>query len=106
MLPHELFTKYNIVFIGFPDKNKKIKGVYNIGDFYIGASSHIRKRIIQHFLNIRTGYGCNRVIEGIQNKKQIIVKYEFENPNDEMEISKKYGVNISRERFYHQLFKP
>lgn len=47
-LEHERFEKFNAIFHNFPETHRKIKGVYLIGDFYIGASIHVRSRILSH----------------------------------------------------------
>ena len=43
--------KYKIDYIGFPDTHRKVAGVYMIGTFYVGASKHIRNRILSHCSN-------------------------------------------------------
>lgn len=42
--------KYSIKWHGFPENQwRKTRGVYMIGDeIYVGASTHIRRRIIEH----------------------------------------------------------
>jgi hypothetical protein len=40
--------KFKINWIGFPKTHRKVKGVYRIENFYVGASIHIRSRILSH----------------------------------------------------------
>lgn len=53
--PH---SRFPIRWNGFPmAKSKKLKGVYMIGDnVYVGASKHIRRRIIQHCCDAMSQY--------------------------------------------------
>jgi len=51
--------KYKIDYIGFPESHLKVSGVYIIDDVYVGASKHIRSRIIKHCNNAMNNIKCN-----------------------------------------------
>lgn len=106
---------FNIEWINFPDvKNRAIKGVYMIGDNnYIGASKHIRKRILSHLFNAKRDTSMNVNLKNyisIQNQNKLPIKVTFlsEDTNLEREFQNKLMPNrvVSKlERSYNQIYK-
>lgn len=58
---HEAFEYFQL--IGYPDTYGKVPGVYQIGDVYIGASKHIRRRLISHYNNLKKGWHTNKLLQ-------------------------------------------
>jgi hypothetical protein len=102
MKEYHLFPKYKITFINFPETNKSVQGVYRINGVYVGASTHIRKRIIQHINSFERGIKNIRLDSTFKSNKPINVILESYNPMDEEIISKKYGLDRLNEKFYNQ----
>lgn len=107
-----IFDEFNVELIGFPDTYKKISGVYRISNFYVGASYHIRQRLLQHFriykkrfitFELEYTHVSERIIKGIEKGGIIPIYYESDNPCDEAEISIKHNLNFKNEVFYHQV---
>lgn len=101
--------KYKIDWVGFPKTHRKVCGVYMIGDsVYVGASSHIRSRILQHIYDsCRMGHINSNVQEYIliqvKNGLPVLVTLLNTNPFMELEVKKNIGLPINpRERHYHQ----
>ena len=99
---------FKINWIDFPNKSRRVEGVYLIGNCYVGASTHIRKRILNHLCHIySTSYKCftnkkgvninldNYLIDCIKNNILIDVKYLSNNINDEKKFYIEYGIKIS-----------
>lgn len=106
MLDH---YKYKLEWVGFPNTIRKVSGVYLIGNIYVGASKHIRKRILSHCsMASRDQHNNNGVSEYINDcissKTPIRIELLSDNPFDELEFSKKYGFDKNRQIYYHQSF--
>lgn len=109
MTPH---GDFNINWINAPCTNRKVAGVYLIEDFYIGASNHIRRRILSH-LYIAYKRNSNKDFY-----KNLYSHYEFKNclnveilsfdPFDEYyfidEFRPFYNQN-AKQMYYHQTYK-
>lgn len=80
---------FNIKWIGFPNTYKKVQGVYCIGEYYVGASRHIRKRILSHCHKVKRGevnLGCDKdlyIRDCLKNDKPIKVSLLSKNPYNE-----------------------
>jgi len=107
--------KININWIGFPKKRRRVKGVYMIEDFYVGATTNVRARILAHitgafnmfkFFENSEGYEyydtyCNELSK-VQNKilecykKNLVINVTFldEDPYKEIEYIEMYKSNI------------
>ena len=108
MIKHD---EHNIEWVGFPkNRFRRIKGVYMIGDIYIGASVHIRRRIIQHLNDCKRGRHSNNDVlcyfnSCNQNKTPIQVRFLSNNPFDEDDLTNLFNVKTSNQsRFYHQIY--
>lgn len=94
--------EFKINWIGFPNTHRKVKGVYKIGNrkaLYIGASIHIRSRILSHIRLVKTNLKYGLKIESEKDKyiqeclledKEIDVVMLSDDPNEE--------------KYYHELF--
>ena len=117
MKEHHLFK---INWMGFPKTHRKISGCYMIGNVYIGASTSIRSRIIQHcaelysiIYNNYTILGNNPknikekyLVDCIRNNKIINVTYINEDVNEELNMHIKYNIKPNDNAvMYHQLNK-
>lgn len=111
---------FNIEWIGFPNnKNRKVKGCYLIGDCYVGASCHIRARILNHltevyrvsrnefkYYNINNSKKSRYLYECISNNEPIKITYINEDPMKEREMYLKYNIPIlSNTTTYDQIYK-
>jgi len=103
MKEYHLFPKYKIIFINFPEGNKRVQGVYRINGVYVGASTHIRRRIIQHINTFQRGIKNIRLDPTFKSNNPIYIILESFNPMDEEIISKKYGLDRLNEKFYNQI---
>ena len=110
MRPHELFR--TIEFVGFPETNKKISGVYSIGGVYVGVSMHIRKRILEHIHLCLSNYHCNKKLQNIIQLSMhltgdpIVVEYLSSDMNDEYMYHLLLDIPTTKQtRFYHQYSK-
>lgn len=114
MKDHFLF---NINWIGFPKTHRKVSGCYLIGDCYVGASTHIRVRILQHCRSVystlndkwkRTKETCANdkekyIFDCISNNIPIKVTYISEDPNDEELMHQKYNIKPRKfAKMYHE----
>ena len=102
-------NKYEIDWVGFPQTHRKVCGVYMIGpSIYVGASSHIRSRILQHIHD-----SCRMAHINTDVQEYILVQIEMgypvlvtllnTDPFMELEVKKNMGLPIKpRERHYHQ----
>ena len=83
---------------GFSE-NKKVKGVYLIEDFYVGASKNIRNRIVQHLLNAKNGNSKNKLYAKIKevykDNKSINVTLLSSDPYDEKQMISLYGKEFN-----------
>lgn len=113
---HCLFEKYNVRFENLPDTHHKITGVYMIGDFYIGASKHIRERVLVHLRGLDRGYHENRQLkesfhEFIETYGGIRISLLNLEPKSEAYFIDKYKkrgfplVNNFSAQSYHQRYK-
>lgn len=119
MRPHD---KHKIKWNNFPDTYRQVPGVYLINDFYVGASKHIRKRIIQHMNNSMCAFDCPHVSlpvhcaisEAIKADGYITVTKLSDNPFDEkyfydkiMPVAncRRYDGNGARAKFYHEVYQ-
>lgn len=105
--------KYKINWIGFPKTHRKVAGVYKIGDVYVGASKHIRERIIMHFgCAINGCFYPNQftkayIMEMIESGKPIDVELLSTDPMDERIFCEKLklpGNAAITARYYDQLY--
>lgn len=106
--------KHNIIWHNFPESNRKIKGVYLIEDLYIGASIHIRSRIIHHINTAYSNLNKYNIIDSelamsilylLEINKQINIYYISDNPIEEEKFCYIYKPklnNLSRCKFYGQ----
>lgn len=60
MIKHQ---KININWIGFPKTRRRVKCVYMIEDFYIGATTHVRERILSHIAGTFNTYNFYKNLE-------------------------------------------
>lgn len=106
---------FKIKWIGFPENRiRKLPGVYLIEGIYVGASTHIRGRIIQHLNNSKARRHSNRklqekLIEKIKSNEQIEVELLSENPFDEKKFIDKLSpcANIEcRGTTYDMIYSP
>jgi hypothetical protein len=103
---------FKIDWIGFPVKQwRKFKGVYMIGEnIYIGASKHIRSRILAH-LNLCATNRHNDInlidyySECFLFDKPIKITLLDTNPLNEYEIKLERNLVKPNETFYHQKIK-
>lgn len=99
--------KYKFELVGFPEtKNRKVSGVYQIGNCYIGASKHIRKRILSHIglsFNNNPSNKDKYIQMCVSNNMPIKVTLLSLNVFDEAKIKGKRD-NV-REKFYHEIYK-
>ena len=112
MLPHH---KYKIEWIGFPESNlkipRKVKGVYMLGDFYIGASYHIRNRILQHLSDVNNGVPTNevkdnKIIDWYCSKGSLLVTLLDPDPfNERYYIENTPNLTNIQARYYDQSYK-
>ena len=110
---------FKIEWIDFPNKtNRRVSGCYLIGDCYVGASEHIRSRILFHcakvFSTVENKFNNHResspvydyIEKCLRNNNPISVKLISKNPNDEKLMFEKYNIAYSsRTRFYNQTYK-
>lgn len=104
--------KHKIVWEGFPDTHRKVPDAYMINDFYIGASKHIRGRVIQHINDsfIWAGTSKRKVVnlvkEAYSKNGFITVKRLSDNPFDEAKFIKKYSPvgNSGMGKAYHEQY--
>ena len=109
LLYHDAFSK--IFPVNFPDVYGKFKGVYGIKDgndnyYYIGASIHVRRRIISHYNLLKKGYHDNKkILSAYKSDIPLFAIYLNESPFSEEYFNKKYiGERNSKEKFYHEQF--
>lgn len=102
----------NFEFIGFPDTHRKIEGVYLFGEnAYVGASIHIRNRVISHVRAfLRNAHENKKMVaylnECYSQNKPIQVTYLSENVNDEQFYSKQIIEESNpNSRFYNKTQK-
>lgn|SRR5690606_24396483 len=105
MLPHHFFK---IEWIGFPNTRRKVAGCYLIGDCYVGASLHIRRRILSHLSSV---YSVDKedfvddylklksdkeryIYKCIATGEPVRVTYISDNVMDEKEMHIKYNIPI------------
>lgn len=106
---------FNIEWIDFPQvKNRSVRGVYMIGDsIYIGASKHIRKRVLSHFHNAKRGSDVNTKIKeyfSTKTENNLPLKVTFLSDNTDLERCFQDKLMPKRlvskfERNYHQIYK-
>jgi hypothetical protein len=81
------------------NENKKVKGVYLIEDFYVGASKNIRNRIVQHLLIAQSGKSKNKLyakIKDVYKANGIInVTLLSNDPYDEKDMISIYGKEFN-----------
>lgn len=113
MLKHRVF---NIKWIGFPENNtRRVKGCYMIGDIYIGASVHIRARILSHCATVcnctkkefktysrgTCNYDVYSYILGCMVRNEPIeVKLLSNNPYDKKDLIRLYDTRQSQIHTY------
>jgi hypothetical protein len=112
-----------VTLINFPP-NKRIRGVYMIGNVYVGASCNVRSRITHHlalyFLQMRC-YDYPNPYDRLINRRvkdyfdhcfntiepgvKPIIFFLSNNPKDERTMSASFNMhrNSKHEIFYHQL---
>ena len=107
---HENFN--GVTLIGFPNHKKVFGGVYMIGDCYIGASKHVRKRLISHIQMVkRDRHPVDRVYKYFEDciakdVNPVIILLSLD-PYDEYEMKKKLQhivPIIKEEKFYHERY--
>ena len=95
-------NKYKIKWIGFPKNHHyKLKGVYLIEDFYIGASIHIRERILSHLrLSSKKNYNSinkalyDSINKAYNDKGYLKVFLLSNDPFDELFFIEKSNYNL------------
>ena len=104
-------SKYEIEWVGFPKTHRKVRGVYMIGpSIYLGASSHIRCRVLQHIHNSCRRQHINSSVQEyiliqIEKALPVLVTLLSTDPFMEFEMRKSIGLPINpRERYYHENF--
>lgn len=109
-VPHDNLDLLNL--IGFPITRKKIKGVYSFGYHYVGASTHIRNRLIQHIHKYKNGdCSLNKNLkkyldECFLSGEKPNVYFVSEDPFDEKEATQIINPSISPfAKFYHERYK-
>jgi hypothetical protein len=108
---------FKVDFINFPETKRAVKGVYLIGNYYIGASQNIRQRILQHCKTVYditnqcykqyVDYDCIRnryIFFCISKKIPVKVYYLSNNPFDEGYFCRKYNICLNQ-HFYHKAYK-
>lgn len=90
--PH---CKFDIDWIGFPKTHRRVKGVYLIQHCYIGASIHIRNRILSHLhgikrLKIIKSYKDKYLFDCILTSKPVKVYLLSNNPLEEKKWQEYY----------------
>lgn len=94
MVKHHLFK---IDWIGFPKTTRRVKGVYMIGDFYVGKSNHIRRRILSHLHSAKRGdndYKNDKISEWYYNYGCLKVTLLSSNTLNEIFYIKKYSDQL------------
>lgn len=107
---------FKIDWVGFPKTHRKVKGCYLIGNVYVGASKHIRARVLQHLREVYSvtdsefthTYDSSNpkpkldyLFARILFKEPIRVEYISDNTNDEEDMHLKYNIPIKKlTRFY------
>lgn len=101
-IPHEAFHFF--ILSGFPDTDRAIPGVYIISDIYLGASKHIRRRLIWHYHQLRRGRHTNKKLQKAFNERDFVdVKYLSDDPKKEREFVSLLSEPLkSKSRFYDE----
>jgi len=112
MYPHE---KYEIKWIGFPESklknNPKVRGVYLLGDFYIGASKNIRSRVVDHLKMADSPFNTTnktkkKIIEWYNAKRSLTVTFIDDDPFNERKYANSLPnlTNSCYGRFYDEMY--
>lgn len=97
--------------LNFPDTNRRNPGVYGICNsrkeyFYIGASTHVRQRIVKHWYQLQKGHHNNKKLQKAYDTHFLLYAiYLHKDPYKEEFFNKKYiaGRN-GEEKFYHEMY--
>lgn len=109
---------FNINWIGFPSTHRKVKGCYMIGNTYIGASIHIRSRILQHCNLVKRDLDLGKIPLGLTSRKYdyikecilkkepIEVRFLSNNPMDEQLMHELWSMDYNPNAvMYHVMYK-